>query len=432
MASFVRARSRWIALFAAALAVLALTNGYLSARPGAASGPGAEPQVQVEGELAAIRELIDEANQAYDAGERDQAFRLARAAYLDHFELVEIPLRVVDPDGTLAMEYQFAEWRAAIKDGAPATDVRVRARELERELQRVQTMLVGAGVAAPSIVTGASFSILFREGLEALLVVAALMSYLKTQNPGLRKPLVLGALLAVPASLATWFVLDAVLSVAPVGRELLEALVSLAAAATMFYVSFWLLNRLDVRHWMEFLKARVWGAVATGSAGTLAVLGFLSVYREGAETALFFQALSGLATGLEIWVGIGALLAAAALAAIGGAIFYLGARLPLRWFFTFAMVLVMAVSIAVVGNAVRELQVIGWMPLTSLVDSMPRFNRYVTEFLGIHPTVQTIAAQAALLAVYVCGAAVFILRLRRSRQASARVASAPMAANREA
>lgn len=385
---------RLLALLAVA-ALLVLLSGVTSP-----VAQAAEPQVDVQRELAAIRELMRQSQEAYRAGDPETALRLARQAYLDHFELVEIPLRIIDPNFTLEMEYRFAEWRNQIEAGAPAAEVNATVQELERGLDEVEALFEGPGLVAPTLVTVASFSILFREGIEVILVLAAILGYIQTQNPQLRRPLWWGAGLAIPASVLTWFVLNWLLRMAPIGREVLEALVSLLAVALMFYISFWLLRRLDIRRWMEFLRAKVWDAVAVGNTGAVAALGFVSVYREGAETALFYQALLLIARRLELWIVLGIGLAALALGVIGWAIISLGARLPLRAFLGAAVAVIMLLSVGLLGNAVWELQQIGVIPMTLLGDSFPRFNRFLADLLGLHATLETVAAQSLLLLIY--------------------------------
>jgi len=389
------------------------------------SALAASEQVDVEREVAAIRSLMAESLEAYRAGDRERAYTLARAAYLDHFELVEIPLRIVDSSFTLEMEYKFAHWRSRIEDGAPVGEIEQIVRDIDGGLDETLALLQGPGMTGKALVTIASFSILFREGLEVILVLAALFGYVRTRDPRLRRPIALGALLAIPASIVTWALLSFVLNVAPVGRELLEAVVSLVAVAFLFYVSFWLLQRTEVRHWMEFLRSHVWEAVAAGNASALAVLGFVSVYREGAETVLFYQALLWMAENMEAWILLGILLATVVLAVIGYAILWAGARLPVRVFLTTAMVMVMLLSVAMLGNAVRELQDADVISITSLFDTFPRINPFVAQFLGIYPTVETVAAQVALLLVYVIGGVYFYLGpARRARLAEARTRQA--------
>src|SRR4051794_18828727 len=93
------------------------------------------------------------------------------------------------------------------------------------------------------------------------------------------------------ATAVTFFVIRGVLGALPFGREVLEAVTAILAVGVLFYVSFWLVARLEHKRWMEFLRSRVWSATATGSTAALAAVGFTAIYREGFETALFYQAL---------------------------------------------------------------------------------------------------------------------------------------------
>src|SRR5262249_61742090 len=99
--------------------------------------------------------------------------------------------------------------------------------------------------------------------------------------------------------------LTVLLELAPVARELLEAVMTVVAVVALFYVSFWLIARLDQRRWMEFMRSRISVATAGGSAMALFGLGFTSIYREGVETSLFYQALLSFAKGLELWIAAG-------------------------------------------------------------------------------------------------------------------------------
>jgi high-affinity iron transporter len=185
----------------------------------------------------------------------------------------------------------------------------------------------------------------------------------------------------------------------------------------LFYVSFWLVSRLEHRRWMEFVNARVFAAATTGATLALAGVGFTAVYREGFETVLLYQALFNMTEGLSGWVGLGALAGAVVLAAVAAAIFRLGRKLPVRAFLTGAVVMVMALSVAFVGNAVRELQQAAILPV-DLLESMPRLPIFLADLTGWHPTLQSILAQAALATVYLLGALwVFVVTPARERRA---------------
>lgn len=382
-------------------------------------------------ELDRARALVDGSVELYQEGQVEEAYTAARNAYLDHFEFVEIPLRVRDEGLTLELEEDFAELRNLIEAGAPVDEVSDVARTVQLGLDRVQKVLTDPGLGAPAIAAAYSFVILFREGLEAVLVIAAILGYLEaSRNVAYRRPILLGVGAAGVASVLTFVLATLVLSIAPVQRELLEAGTALLAVALLFYVSFWLVARLDQRRWMEFVKAKVWSAASTGSMLALAAVGFTAVYREGFETVLFYQALLAFAQELEAWVALGAVAGALALGGVGLAIFRAGKRIPLKTFLGTAVVMVMALSVAMVGNAVRALQEAAVLPVTFL-EGVPRLPIFLADLTGWHPTLQTILAQAVLAAIYVAGAVWTFVVLPRRRVPAVAPESEPAVAEAE-
>jgi high-affinity iron transporter len=181
-------------------------------------------------EVAVARELSDQAVDATRAGDRDRGYELAREAYLDHFEYTEVPLRLRDPNLTLDLEFMFADFRDAIRNGDPVSDVADREREVQTGLDDVERSLTEKGVAAPLVAFGFSFSILFREGLEAVLVIAILLGSLEAARAAnYRRPLAWGAAAAVGATAVLFALSLTVLELAPVNREVLEAAAALLA-----------------------------------------------------------------------------------------------------------------------------------------------------------------------------------------------------------
>jgi high-affinity iron transporter len=371
-------------------------------------------------QLQRVRVSMNETLALFKAGKSGQALKQSQAGYLNHFEYVEIPLRVADPQFTLDAESKFAEVRQAIRDGRTG-DVRDRIIELRGIVDEAERKLSSPGLTAPLLVTSQSFLIIFREGLEAVLLLSVLLGYLEAAKATqFRRPILWGVGLALLATLATVVAVHFLFELAPVSREVMEAATALLAVAVLFWVSFWLISRLEHQRWMEFLKARVWTAVSLGSAASLMLIGFTAVYREGFETVLFYEALFSFGQGLGGWILLGFGLGIAALVAVTVAIFKLGRRLPVKAFLSFAVVLLMATSIAFLGNAVYELQqadVIGYHPLVG----WPRLPIYLAQATGYYPTRETVFAQVALLAVYLIGALwMFVGRpaLQRSRRPS--------------
>jgi high-affinity iron transporter len=253
-----------------------------------------------------------------------------------------------------------------------------------------------------------------------VLLIAVLLGSLEAARAAnYRRPLGWGAIGALGATAVTFALATWVIDIAPVNREVLEAVTALLAVGVLFAVSFWVISRLEHRHWMEFMRARVSAAVTAGSALAFAGLGFTAIYREGFETVLFYQALTLFAQGLELWVVIGAALAVIALVGVGYAIFKLGRRLPVRPLLIGAATILMLLSVAFVGNAVRSLQGADVIAITPIDDGWARLPIYVAELTGIHPTTQSIGAQAVLLGIYIIGALyMFAWRpLRQSRRA---------------
>jgi high-affinity iron transporter len=394
--------------------------------PGSASAQEVTAEEAVD-ELQVARDLVDESMELYEEGRQEEAYTAARNSYLDHFEYVEIPLRVRDEGLTLAVEEDYANLRALIEAGAPIEEIEPVAAEVRQGLDKVERELSEPGMAAPLLALTYAFTILFREGLEAVLIVAAVLGYLEaTRNVQYQGAVLKGVGLAGIATVVTFILATVVIQLAPVQRELLEAGTALLAVVMLFYVSFWLVARLDQRRWMEFVKAKVWTAATTGSALALAGVGFTAVFREGFETVLFYQALISFAEGLLGWVAAGTGLAFIALGIIGWVIFKAGRRIPIKPFLGTAVTMIMVLSVAFIGNAVRGFQEAAMIPVTFL-ESLPRLPIFIAQLTGWYPTRETILAQAALSLVYILGAVwtFVILPRRRPKPAIAQTDEPP-------
>jgi high-affinity iron transporter len=384
-----------------ALVAVALATAGLSGAPATAAAGGSLERGRAE--IARASTLVDHALAAVKRGDRRAGYRLARDAYLDHFEFVEIPLRLRNPNLVLDTEFRFAELRNGIRDGDSLDRVRSMTAKVRQGLLDVDRELARKGIAAPAIAFGFSFSIIFREGVEAVLLLAVLLGSLAAGSASnYRRPLGLGVLAAVGATLVTWVLATLVLDIAPLSRELLEAVTALIAVVVLVGVSFWLISRLEHKRRMEFMRARVAGAMAAGTTAAFVGLGFTAVYREGFETVLFYQALTIFAQGLGLWVALGAVVGAAALGAVAWAILRAGKRLPLKPMLVTGASALLLLSVAFTGNAVRSLQsadVVAATPVSGF-----RLPVFVAELTGIHPTRQGLVIQAALLLIFLAGA----------------------------
>ncbi len=234
-----------------------------------------------------------------------------------------------------------------------------------------------------------------QEGLEALLVIVALLAFLrKSGNADKRGWIWAGGALGVLASIATAFVLQAIFSRVSAGanRELIEGVTGLIAAALLFYVSYWLHSKASLGAWKQYIDQRTTQALARGSLVGLAVLAFLAVFREGAETAVFYLGMAPAIALRDLLLGMG--LGAMVLVIAAVLMLVVGVKLPLRPFFRVAGLLVYYLGFKFVGTGLHSLQVAGAIPSSPIPGPEP--NPFF-EFFGVYPTWQTLLPQLALL-----------------------------------
>jgi high-affinity iron transporter len=325
---------------------------------------------------------------AYQRGEMNAAHAVALSAYLDGFELVEHALRLVDEPLVHRIELAMVDYRNALKANVPYSQAAIAARNVTEALDEARVRLSEEGLS-PWAAFIASFVILLREGLEAVLVVTALAAFLRRSGQAHALPYVhAGWAAALALGVLTWFVATRFTEASGASREITEGVTGLVAAAMLLYVGFWLHDKSHAQAWQRYLMGRA-RAIGSGAAWGLALTSFLAVYREVFETVLFYQALWAQAPGREgaLVAGLGAALAA--LAAVTWAMLRLAIRLPLGLFFGASGILLAALAVVLAGNGVAALQEAGVIPVTPV----PFFN---VGWLGIHANAQSLAAQAVL------------------------------------
>jgi len=325
-----------------------------------------------------------------DSAVRLRSDKVAFDAYLT-FEQVEIDIRAKNPALANELEGRFAALRQRAAAGADPAELETIHGELLGALERGERLVADRGSGANLLAQ--SFLLLLREGFEAILIVAALMAFCTRAGAAARRrEVALGAWAAVAASIATAAVLELAFEVTPAQRDLLEGVTMLVAVAVLFYVSYWLLSKIEADKWNAFLKIKMEAALSSGSALALASVAFLAVYREGVETVLFYKALlaSGGNSGIgAVAAGIGG--GAIALVVLYVVIMRLGMRIPMRPFFAVTGALLYYMAFVFAGKGIAELQegnVIG----TTVVEWMPR-----APAVGIYPTVQSLALQGVLV-----------------------------------
>jgi high-affinity iron transporter len=391
-------------------------------------GEAEDPEkAAVRGDIDQIRLKLDQSLEQYKEGRIQVALTTARSAYLDSYERVEIPLRPIDPDFTLDMEIKFAELRNLIQGNVGYEQVLKKTSEIKSGLDESERLVSGTGIIAPTIAFSTSFSLIFREGLESALIIGAILTYLEaSRNDRFKKHVYYGIIIAAGATAVTWFIAQYIIELSGASRELIEAIAGISAVAVLFWVSFWVLNKIETKKWIEFVKAKVWKATTTGSLMVFVMLSFFTVYREGFETVLFYQAIFSFAKYMEWYVIAGLISGLVVIIGVALVVRRIGKKLPLRALFGFTMGIGAYMSIAFIGNAVREFQELGYIPTTPLVGIVPRFDINLATMTGIHPTLESVVAQIILLSIYVVGS-IYILVIQPKRQKSIEASRKSMA-----
>jgi high-affinity iron transporter len=394
-----------------------------------------EPGEEADYELVDIS--LDQLEAAAGAGQYSAAEQARLAAY-GFFEFgPELKLRAFDPQ--LALKIEGLIWYGAdgnaglaqlVADKAPVSEIRETRLTLDEELADARALTGDGGSATTAIVNSAL--IVFREGLEAILILAAISAGMIGPRAPLRRPVRRGALLALPASglmfLAAVLLLD---SLSRYGEKL-EAAVGVLAIGVLLLVMNWFFHRV---YWTEWIKGHrdrgkaLTGAALAGGAGAatvagLYVLGFTSVFREGFETVLFLQALQ-LSSGTGV-VLAGVSLGLAITAAVGAATFALERRLPYKKMLVATGALIALVLVVLVGNTARTMQGVGWLSIHPLDVELPL---WLGTWLGVYPTVETLLAQALALC-FVVGS-YFAAEWMRKRELRKAIAAAEEASRAE-
>lgn len=352
-------------------------------------GASAEGQLS-DRVFATVRAQLDSAYDLAVAGHQDEARSTAMDAYIT-FEQVERVLSVKNPSLTTRIEAAFSVLRTRAGTGASTAELAQIRRDLIRELATAERTVVDQ--VSPSNLLVQSFTILMREGLEAILVIGALMAFLvKTGNGHRRRDIHLGVAAAVVMSLLVAAALETVFVLSQSHQEGLEGGVLVLATGTLFYVSYWLLSKMEVAKWNRFVKGKVQDALTRGSSLALASVAFLAVFREGFETVLFYKALA-VSGGPGAWAPVlgGIVAGSVGLAAVYLAINRFGVRLPLKPLFGVTSAFLYYMAFVFAGKGIAELQESGLVSLTP-VSWAPRI-----PVIGVYPTVESLALQALLV-----------------------------------
>lgn len=361
-------------------------QAYLRAAPQALIAAKPAPIEYAATSLAASLE-------AYRQGARAQATQLAIQAYLEGYELTESSLRAVDAALMMRIERDMMAYRSALQAGAPLAQVETQAKDLIAALGEAKDKLDGTSMSNLAIFLSA-LVILLREGAEAVLVVAAILAFVKrAQRPDARRWVHAGWIVALGLGAVTWMVSTYLVEISGASREITEGMTALFSAAMLLYVGYWLHSKSNSQAWQKFIGDKISGRLTSGAIWTLASVSFLAVYREAFETVLFFQALSTQAgpEGHGVLAG-GVVAGAVLLAALAWAILRASVKLPIGLFFSVSGITLVGLAVVFTGQGIAALQAAGKIG----VDAVD-FIRL--PMLGIYPTLQTLGAQVLAIAV---------------------------------
>jgi high-affinity iron transporter len=357
-----------------------------------------------ESPLAFSARKLDESLALYREGRGEAAYQVAVTAYLEGFELVETGLAALNPQMKAGIETEMFSYRAMLKEGRPLEVAGAQVAKIQGMLSEASQLFETTNLT-PSVAFASAFVILLREGLEAILLLAAVVAFLiKTERRDGLPYIHAGWIAALCMGFATWALATYAIDISGASRELTEGLTALFAAGILFYVGVWLHNKLQAQRWKQFIESKVQKATGGQTLWALAVLSFIAVYREVFETVLFYETLWVQAGdhGHHMVAG-GFLAAVAGLVLLSWLIFRFSVRLPLRLFFGVNSALMYLLAVVFAGKGVAALQAAGKLPMNGI-----RFPRI--DVLGVYPNLESLGLQLLL----VLAAAVFLVINQRA------------------
>ena len=346
--------------------------------------------------LVLTRNLVRESASLYAGGEKDKAYQKAVDAYIDGYELAEPALFAKDASFGRALEALFTEYRNAIKQGAAPEEIDKRRAEIEARLDRADEILARTDEYSGIYFFLNSALIIVREGLEATLVLAAILAMLKVMGAtDAVRYIHLGWILALFAGGLTWLATQTVLTFSGQNRESMEGFISVFAAVALFYVGYWLHTKSEAKRWQAFIRGKVENVLSGKKLLGLIGISFFAVYREAFEVVLFYQALWLQNENGHHLILSGFIAGLALLVVLTFGILKLGLNVPLKYFFGATGTLLYIVAFIFAGNGIKELQAAGWVSTTPL-----KFPPQA-PLLGIYPTLETVAAQTLMLCAFI-------------------------------
>jgi len=392
----------------------------------------------------AMDKVFEHAKEVYKAGDAKEAYDTVNHGYYGYYETTgfeRLTLGKISGARKSEIELQFAACKAVTKNGGSTdefnkevdklksmihndanildgksptssakTDAKAGSADTATIRQVVEEVLAeqsGGGRSAAAATFIACFSIILREGFEAILIVGAIIAYLAKaagddaeRRKKLTRPVYIGSLVGIGASFVLAWLLEALTLANSASQEIIEGVTALTAVVVLYYVSNWMLSKSESDAWTNYIKSKTETSAKTGSTMALAFTAFLAVFREGAEVVLFFQPMLKDENISMVWAGL--VVGFIALIFVYYAIHAFSLRIPLRPFFTATSILMFIMSISFLGAGIKELIEGDVLVMTSpdwLAAIIP--STEILDVLGIYPILETLIPQLILLVVTV-------------------------------
>jgi len=348
---------------------------------------------QKESNIAFAKMRLEDALTAYKNNKRDKAYEYAVKAYLEGYELEEHSINAFDKSLRLEIESLMTDLRNKIRKGNSVEVIEDSINIINKKLDIAENILASKSLS-PETAFASAFFILLREGLEALLIIAALAAFLVRTNrqDGLRF-IHFGWISALILGVATWWASISLINISGASREITEGVGALVAMIVLLYVGFWMHDKSSAAKWKKFIDDSMHKALTSGTLWTLSGLSFIAVYREAFETILFYQALWAQTDGSSQSMAFSGFISAIVMLTIlGWLIMRYSVRLPLRQFFSATGGLMFVLAIIFAGKGIAALQEAG-----VLTNNPVNFIRI--DLLGIYPNLQGLLVQLVLIAL---------------------------------
>ena len=358
-----------------------------------------------EDPLTIAQNLLNESVAAVKTGDYSKANELSLRAYLEGIEPLEPKIKANLPGYVEEIEGLMSRYRAGLDARANVSQMESLKLEIFAKLGEIKKLFAQSKMS-PGVAFGAAFSIFLREGFEAVLIIVILISILRAmKQEEAIKWVHVGWATAVAVGIGAWFASGLLLSMSGLSRELLEGGISLLAVLVLIYVGFWLHRYSEMKKWRAFLETKLKAGLTKGSYVGLAVVAFMAVFREAFEVVLFLRAIwIDLDPSGQTVAGFGVLSSLLILIVLSYLAVKQSRKLPLTRLFQICSWTMMILAVILIGKGLHSLQEAGYVG----VKASPIPFRF--DLLGIYPSLQTLTAQVALVALF----AVLLLNEKRS------------------